>query len=136
MGIALLLVFLGMLVGFSYLGLRSGVPAIQASRSRLGAALALSVMAVVLAVIEVVLPFAIVSSTRVSAGGFTVIITLSVVIIASLAGTFFAVKFRRTEFTIYGLCSAAFSFAAGLFPIIWFLLADRVSACFEVGWIY
>lgn len=136
MGIVLLLVFLGMLVGFSYLGLRSGVPAIQASRSRLGAALALSVMAVVLAVIEVVLPFAIVSSTRISAGGFIVIITLSVLIIASLAGTFFAVKFRTTEHTIYGLCSAAFSFAAAVFPIIWFLLADRVSVYFAVGWIY
>jgi hypothetical protein len=136
MGIVLLPVFLVMLLGFSYQGIRTGARAILRSQRRPAAVLVLIAMSIGLAAAEIVLPFALVASSRVSAGGFAVVVVSCVGGLAGWAGTCFGEQYRKTARPIHGLSSAAFFLAAGSFPIMWFWLAERMSTSFHVGWIY
>lgn len=136
MGIVLLPLLLIMLLGFFYVGARSGVHVVLKSQRRLTAISVLTAMSVALATADITLPFAIVASDSVSAGGFAIVVTLSVAVTAGFAGTFFRERYRSMARPIYGLCSAAFFLSGSVFPIMWFSLAERMSILFKVNWIY
>lgn len=136
MGIVLLPVYLIMLFGFSYQGVRAGAHAVLASRGRPTAFAVLMTMSVVLAAVEIVLPFAVVASRDVSAGGFAVVVAAGVAIVAGLAGTWFRERYLRSARPIDGLSGAACFLAAAAFPVMWFTLAETLRAWFEVHWMY
>jgi hypothetical protein len=136
MGLILLLVFLAMLLGFSCLGIPLGVRAVCRAQGRTAAALVLAVASVGLGALAVVLPFALVMSSRVSAWGFVLVVTVCVGGIAGLAGFVLRRRFRETGRPAGGLSGAAFFLAAAAFPVNWFWLAPRLEAWFRVGWIY
>jgi hypothetical protein len=115
--------FLAMFVGFSYLGIESGASAILRAQGRLTAILLLVAMSTVLIAAEIVLSFALVASTRVSAGGFIFFAILGIGGIAGLAGMCFKGQYRKTDKPIYGLFAAAFFVAAASFPLTWPVVA-------------
>ena len=136
MGIILIPMFLVMLLGFSYLGIKSGAQAILRAQGRLTATLILIAMSTALIAAAIVLPFTVVASTRVSAGGFIFFVILGVAGVAGLAGAFFKEQFRKTEKPVHGLSAAAFFLAAASFPVTWLWLAERMKGWFMVGWDY
>lgn len=136
MGILLIPMFLVMLLGFSYLGIKSGAQAVFLAQGRLTATLILTAMSTALSAAAIVLPFMVVASTRVSAGGFIVFVIFRVAGVAGLAGAYFKEQFRKTDKPVQGLAAAAFFFAAASFPVTWLWLAERMAAWFMVGWDY
>lgn len=136
MGILLLPIFLAMLLGFSYHGIKTGVIVIFASKKRLNAVFGLTAMSVGLATAEIVLPFAFVASSEVSAGGFPIVVVFVVGSVAGLVGIYFRDLYRRTAQPVHGLFSTALFLAGGGFPILWFWLAERMQIWFKVKWIY
>jgi hypothetical protein len=136
MGIILIPMFLVMLLGFSYLGIKSGAQAVLRAQGRLTATLILTAMSTALGAAAIVLPFMVVASTRVSAGGFIVFVIFGVAGVAGLAGAYFKEQFRKTDKPVHGLSAAAFFLAAASFPVTWLWLAERMEAWFMVGWDY
>lgn len=135
MGIILVPLFLAMLVGFSYLGIRSSLQAVLAARGRLTAVVFLATTTAVFAIVGIVLPFAVLASRRVPTGS-VVMYAFAIGGVATLAGTFLMQRYRATGKPVAGLCAAAIFFAAALFPINWFWWADRARAWFHVTWSY
>ena len=136
MGIILIAVFLAMLLGFSCLGIPLGVRAVCRARGRTTAVLVLSAASAGLGVLAVLLPFALVMSSRVSAWGFVLVVTACVGAIAGLAGAVLGQRFRESGRPADGLFGAAFFLSAAAFPVNWFWLAPRLEAWFRVGWTY
>lgn len=128
--------FLVMLLAFSYLGIKSGAQAISRAQGRLTATLVLTAMSTVLIAAAIVLPFTVVASTRVSAGGFIFFVTLGVAGVAGVVGSYFKEQHRKTDKPVHGLFAAAFFLAAASFPVTWLWLAERMKAWFMVGWDY
>ena len=136
MGIILIPMFLVMLLSFSYLGIKSGAQAVLLAQGRLTATLILTAMSIALSAAAIVLPFLFVAATRVSAGGFIVLVIFGVAGVAGLAGAYLKEKFRETDKPVHGLSAAAFFLAAASFPVTWLWLAERMKAWFMVGWDY
>jgi hypothetical protein len=136
MGIILIPIFLVMLFGFSYLGIKSGVQAVLRAQGRLTATLVLIAMSTALMAAAIILPFTVVASARVSASGFIFFVILGVAGVAGLAGAYFKEQFRKTDKPVHGLSATAFFFAAASFPVTWLWLADRMKALFMVSWDY
>ena len=121
---------------FSYLGIKSGAHAILRAQGRLTATLILTAMSTVLIAAAIVLPYTVVASTRVSAGGFIIFVILAVAGPGGLAGTYFKEQYRKTDRPVHGLFAAAFFLAAACFPVTWLCLAERMQAWFMVGRVY
>lgn len=136
MGIILLSVFLAMLLGFLYPGIELGRSAVSRSRGRSTAAFVLLTASGGLGLLAVVLPFALVASSRVSAWGFVFGTAVGVGSVAALSGSCLKQRFRKTGKPVDGLCGAAFFFAAAAFPLNWFWLAHRLERWFHVNWSY
>jgi hypothetical protein len=136
MGIILIPLFLAMLLGFSCPGIGLGVRAVLRAQGRLTATLALLAASVGLGLCAVVLPFAVMTGSRVSAWGFIFIVMACVAGILGAAGAFGNARFRATGRPVDGLLGAASFLAAGRFPVMWFWLAPRLEVWFRVGWIY
>jgi hypothetical protein len=136
MGMILLAVFLAMLLGFSYPGVRLGIRAVSRARGRSTATLILCAAGAGLGMVAVVLPFALVASSKVSAWGFVLLVAVCVGGVASLAGSVLKQRFHETGRPIHGLFGAAFFLAAAAFPVNWFWLGPRLEAWFRVGWTY
>ncbi|MEW6372857.1 MAG: hypothetical protein AB1584_18150 [Pseudomonadota bacterium] len=136
MGIILVPMFLVMLLVFSYLGIKTGTQAVLRAQGRLTATLILMAMSTALIAAAIVLPFTVVASTRVPAGGFILLATFGVAGVAGVAGTSFKEQYRKTGKPIHGLFAAAIFLAAASFPVTWLCLAERMQAWFMVGWSY
>jgi hypothetical protein len=136
MGLILLPVFLAMLLGFFYQGIKLGIPAVMRARGRSTAALLLAVASAGLGLVGVIVPFALVASSRVSAWGFVFMAAACVAGVAAFAGAYLKRRFRATGKPIDGLFGAAVFLAAAAFPVSWFWLAQRLEAWFQVDWSY
>ena len=136
MGIILIPMFVAMLLGFTYQGIKLGSQSILRARGRTTATLLLLAASAGLGLLSVVVPFALVSSSRVSAGQFVVVVTACVAGVAGLAGGHLKHRFRTTDKPVAGLYGAACFLAAGVFPIAWFALGKRLEGWFQVSWIY
>ena len=128
--------FLVMLLVFSCLGIKSGAQVILRAQDRLTATLVLIAMSTALIAAAIILPFTVVASTRVSAGGVIFFGILAVAGVAGLAGAYFKEQYRNTDKPVHGLSAAAFFFAAASFPLTWLWLAERMKAWFMVSWNY
>jgi hypothetical protein len=136
MGMILILLFLAMLLGFSYPGIALGVRAVLKARGRLTATLVLLAASAGLGLCAVVLPFAVMTGRRVSAWGFVFIVMVCVAGILGAAGAYGNGRFRATGRPVDGLLGAASLLAAGSFPVMWFWLAPRLEVWFRVEWTY
>lgn len=136
MGIILIPLFLAMLPGFAYPGIRLGVRAVLRAQGRLTATGVLLAASAGLGLCAVVLPFAVMTGSRVSAWGFIFIVMACVAGILGAAGSFGSARFRDTGRPIAGLLGAASFLAAASFPVMWFWLAPRLETWFRVGWTY
>lgn len=136
MGIFLAPVLLAMLIGFSFLGLRSGFRLVAAARHRLKTAAIVLTTSIALALLAIVLPFALVASTRVPAFGFLFTILIVVAGVAALAGTLLEELHRKTDRSVYGLAAVALYLAAASLPVTWFWLSERLGEWFRIAWSY
>ena len=136
MGIMLIPLFLAMLLGFSYPGIRLGVRAVVQAQGRLTATLVLLAASAGLGLCAVALPFAVVAGGRVAAWGFIFVVAACVAGLLGAAGTYGNARFRATGRPVAGLLGAASFLAAGSFPVMWFWLAPRLEVWFGVGWTY
>lgn len=136
MGVVLVPLFLVTLFGFGYPGIRLGGRATLNARGRSTALALLAAMSAVLAMLALVLPFAVVASSEVNMFGFCLGALICVATVAGLAGAFFAERFRDTGKPAAGLTAAAFCLAAAGFPFGWFAFADRLGLWFQVHWTF
>jgi hypothetical protein len=136
MGIILIPLFLAMLAGFSCSGIQLGVRAVLRAQGRLTATLVLLAASAGLGLCAVVLPFALMTGSRVSAWGFIIVAMACVAGILGAAGSYGNARFREAGRPIDGLLGAASFLGAGSFPVMWFVLAPRLETWFRVGWTY
>lgn len=136
MGIILIPLFLAMLLGFSYAGIGLGSRAVSRARGRPTAFVVLLAASAALGLGAVVLPFAVMAASRVSAWGFVFAATACVAGLLGAAGSYFKTRFRDAGRPVDGLLGAASFLAAGGFPVLWFWLAPRLEVWFQVGWTY
>jgi hypothetical protein len=136
MGILLLPAFIFMFLVFFYFGVNAGIIAVSKSSDRVTAGVFLAGITVALIFAEFIIPFSFVSSSAISAGGFTIKLVFFISSLALLGGKYFHRKFVTTGKPMNGLFSAALFIAAAFFPIIWLSLAERMSDWFHVKWIY
>ena len=128
--------FLAMLLGFSCPGIRLGIRAVLQAQGRLAATLVLLATSAGLGLCAVVLPFAVMTGSRVSPWGFVFIVMACVAGMLGAAGAYGNARFRATGRPVDGLLGAASLLAAGSFPVMWFWLAPRLEVWFRVGWTY
>lgn len=136
MGIILIPLFLAMLLGFSWAGIGLGTRAVARAQGRLTASVVLLVASAGLGQCAVVLPFAVMTGSRVSAWGFIVTVMACVAGLLGTAGSYFRTRFYHTGRPVDGLLGASSFLAAASFPVTWFWLAPRLEVWFRVGWIY
>jgi hypothetical protein len=136
MGIILIPMFLAMVLGFSYPGIRLGGQAVVRAGGRVTAGLLLVGASAGLSLVSVALPLALVVPRRVSAGGFVMIAAWCVAGIAGVAGIHLKNRFRVTGRPVAGLLGAACFLAAAGFPLVWFWLGERLAKWFQISWIY
>jgi hypothetical protein len=136
MGIILIPMFIAMVLGFSYPGIRLGRQAIVRARGRVTATAVLAAASAGLSLVSVVLPFALAATRQVSAGGFVLIAACCVAGVAGTVGSHFTRRFRATGRPVAGLVGAASFLGAAGFPLVWFWLGARLAIWFEICWIY
>jgi len=136
LGLILLPLYLAMLLGFTFGGVKVGWRAIARARGRLTATTLLIVTSAGLAALAIVLPFAYAAAQRVSAGGFALVTVFCVSAVTMSVGLVLNERFAKEGRPVDGLFASAFFLAGASFPISWFWLGERMETLFQVAWIY